>query len=196
MARKSKKKKWARRAELKVRLPEPLRLNLEIAARRAGRSMNAEAVWRLSESVLGNRDPYAIAAEAILNGLDQRIVTIIEDMILRANAEKEVRALYRKGAEEDLASSELSDLAVPGDESSDLSPRDMAVRLSAALGRAPTGEELSRAMVLAGGRRLSDDPALWGEALKAGQGAQARSVPNEEPELPMPQRDQAKGGKS
>src|SRR5262249_20651265 len=30
-------------------------------------------------------DPHAIAAEAILNGLDQRIVTIIEDMILRAN---------------------------------------------------------------------------------------------------------------
>jgi len=47
--------------------------------------MNAEAVWRLSESVLGNKDPHAIAAEAILNGLDQRIVTIIEDMILRAN---------------------------------------------------------------------------------------------------------------
>jgi hypothetical protein len=99
MARKSKRKKWARRAELKLRLPEPLRLNLELAARRAGRSMNAEAVWRLSESVLGNRDPHAIAAEAILNGLDQEIVEQIEDMILRANAEKEVRALYRKDAE-------------------------------------------------------------------------------------------------
>ena len=109
MGRKSKKKKWAQRAELKVRLPEPLRLNLELEARRAGRSMNAEAVWRLSESVLGNRDAYSIAAEAILNGLDERIVTIIEDMILRANAEKEVRALYRKGAEEDLPSGELSD---------------------------------------------------------------------------------------
>ena len=66
--------------------------------------MNAEAVQRLSESVLGNSDPYAIAAEAILNGLHDRIVTIIEDMILRANADKEVRALYRKDAEQDLAS--------------------------------------------------------------------------------------------
>jgi hypothetical protein len=101
MARKSKKKKWARRAELKLRLPEPLRLNLERAARRADRSMNAEAVWRLSESVLGKRDPYAIAAEAILNGLDERIVTIIEDMILRANfSDKELdrawQAKWRK----------------------------------------------------------------------------------------------------
>jgi hypothetical protein len=47
--------------------------------------MNAEAVWRLTESVSGDKDPYAIAAEAILNGLDEQIVTKIEDMILRAN---------------------------------------------------------------------------------------------------------------
>jgi hypothetical protein len=148
MARKSKKKKWARRAELKVRLPEPLRLNLEIAARRAGRSMNAEAVWRLSESVLGNGDPYAIAAEAILNGLDQRIVTIIEDMILRANAEKEVRALYRKNAEEDLAPSDPSDLTPREAGKADIDPDvgkviNLMGALRQMLGRAPTGEELA-----------------------------------------------------
>src|SRR5262249_1606484 len=85
MARKRKAPRWSRRAQLKIRRPESVRLNLEREARRADRSMNAEAVWRLSESVLGNKDPHAIAAEAILNGLDQRIVTIIEDMILRAN---------------------------------------------------------------------------------------------------------------
>jgi plasmid stability protein len=76
----------SRKAQLKIRLPERIRLNLEIEARRAGRSLNAEVVWRLSESIAGNKDPYSLAAEAILNGLDERVVTIIEDMILRANA--------------------------------------------------------------------------------------------------------------
>ena len=85
MARKRKASRWSRRAQLKIRLPEPVRLNLERAARRADRSMNAEMVWRLTESVSGDKDPYAIAAEAILNGLDEQIVTQIEDMILRAN---------------------------------------------------------------------------------------------------------------
>jgi plasmid stability protein len=79
----------ARKAQLKIRLPERIRLNLEIEARRSGRSLNAEVVWRLSESIAGNKDPYAIAAEAIMNGLDQRVVTIIEDMVLRANPSKE-----------------------------------------------------------------------------------------------------------
>jgi len=85
MARKRKASRWSRRAQLKIRLPEPVRLNLERAARRADRSMNAEMVWRLTESVSGDKDPHAIAAEAILNGLDEEIVTRIEDMILRAN---------------------------------------------------------------------------------------------------------------
>jgi hypothetical protein len=99
--------------------------------------MNAEAVSRLSESVLGNRDPYAIAAEAILNGLDQRIVTIIEDMILRANADKEVRALYRKDAEEDA-------LAPKADTDPDGgNVIDLMDALRGMLGRSPTGEELS-----------------------------------------------------
>ena len=110
--------------------------------------MNAEAVWRLSESVLGNGDPYAIAAEAILNGLDQRIVTIIEDMILRANAEKEVRALYRKNAEEDLAPSDPSDLTPREAGKADIDPDvgkviNLMGALRQMLGRAPTGEELA-----------------------------------------------------
>jgi len=89
MARKRKESRWSRRAQLKIRLPESVRLNLEREARRADRSMNAEVVWRLSESVSGDKDPYAIAAEAIMNGLDERIVKIIEDMCLRANFSEE-----------------------------------------------------------------------------------------------------------
>jgi hypothetical protein len=85
MASKRKAPRWSRRAQLKIRLPESVRRNLELAARRADRSMNAEAVWRLSESVSGKKDPYTIAAEAILNGLDEQIVKRIDDMVLRAH---------------------------------------------------------------------------------------------------------------
>src|SRR5438046_1935568 len=97
MARKQKASRWSRRAQLKIRLPESVRLNLERAARRADRSMNAEAVWRLTESVSGDKDPYAIAAEAILNGLDEQIVTKIEDMILRANfSDEQLERMWRE----------------------------------------------------------------------------------------------------
>jgi hypothetical protein len=45
----------------------------------------------------------AIAAERLLNSLDQRMVTFIEDIILRANAEKllpEFRKLYEEDLDE------------------------------------------------------------------------------------------------
>jgi len=59
--------------------------------------MNAEAVWRLTESVTGDKDPHALAAEAILNGLDERIVKIIEDMILRANfSDEQLARLWKE----------------------------------------------------------------------------------------------------
>jgi hypothetical protein len=88
MARK-RKAGWGRlRVQLKVRLPEQLRLSLEIAARQSGRSLNAEVVARLGESIMGRQDPDALAAAAILNGLDPRIVRIIEDRILKAAAER------------------------------------------------------------------------------------------------------------
>jgi hypothetical protein len=93
-----------RQAQLKVRLPESLRFELERAADKADHSMNAEIVRRLHESIYGGQDPAGMAAEAILNGLDQEIVTRIEDAILRANAEEEVRELYRKEAKKDLTS--------------------------------------------------------------------------------------------
>jgi hypothetical protein len=88
----ARKRKWTRpvRAQLKVRLPEQLRLSLEIAARGAGRSLNAEVVARLGESIMGRQDPDALAAAAIMNGLDPRILKIIEDRILEAARERDV----------------------------------------------------------------------------------------------------------
>ena len=74
-----------RQAQLKIRLPETLRFELEKAADKAERSMNAEIVRRLSESIYSGQDPAGMAAEAILNGLDKEIVAKIEDMILSAN---------------------------------------------------------------------------------------------------------------
>jgi len=86
----ARKRKWTRpqRAQLKVRLPEQLRLSLEIAARKSGRSLNAEVVARLGESIIGHQDPDALAAAAILNGLDPRILENIKERILEEEAEK------------------------------------------------------------------------------------------------------------
>jgi len=71
-------------------------------------------------------------------------------------------------------------------------PREMAERLTAALGRTATGKEISVAMKLAESRRLPPNPDHWEAALKAvttmlGRLAQLRSEPEREPELPMPQ---------
>jgi hypothetical protein len=74
-----------RQAQLKIRLPESLRFELERAAEKAEHSMNAEIVKRLNESIYGGQDPAGMAAEAILNGLDKDIVAKIEDMVLSAN---------------------------------------------------------------------------------------------------------------
>ena len=78
-------------AQLKIRLPEWLRLRMEKAAADAGRSMNAEIVRRLTESVQGDsrrNDRAFIAAEAILSGVDKEIAKKMEEMILDAAAER------------------------------------------------------------------------------------------------------------
>ena len=78
-------------AQLKIRLPEWLRLRMEKAAADAGRSMNAEIVRRLTESVQGDsrrNDRAFIAAEAILSGVDKEIAKQMEEMILDAAAER------------------------------------------------------------------------------------------------------------
>jgi hypothetical protein len=77
-----------RQAQLKIRLPEWLRRGIEKAAADADRSMNAEIVRRLSESIRGQGDWAGMAAEAILNGVDQEILTRMEEMILDAAAER------------------------------------------------------------------------------------------------------------
>jgi hypothetical protein len=66
------------------------------------------------------------------------------------------------------------------------SPGEMARRLSAALGRAATGEEISAAMSLAESRRMPPNPAHWEAALKSittmlGHLAQSQSEPDQEP---------------
>jgi plasmid stability protein len=202
MARARKAVGWAtgrsRQAQLKIRLPEPLRLSLEIAARQSGRSLNAEAVARLSESVLGNKDPDALAAAAILNGLDQRIVTIIEDMILRANAEKEVREIYRSaaGTEDEFMAARRrarpgDPKLVPGnlksrqpvpDEKPGLSVSSAlaAGELVEALGRPLTDNELDAAME----QPDSKLGRLLRERLAARLSGRLRHA-NQEPELPI-----------
>jgi hypothetical protein len=57
--------------------------------------MNSEIVQRLSKSLHETEPTAAVVAEALLNGLDQEIVDQIEDMILRANAEREVAGLQQ-----------------------------------------------------------------------------------------------------
>jgi len=68
-----KRKRRQGRAQLKVRLPEDLRREIEHAAARANHSMNTEIVRRLmlfSQS----SDPTKHAARALLQGLDDQIV--------------------------------------------------------------------------------------------------------------------------
>jgi hypothetical protein len=60
--------------QLKVRLPEALRRDMEYAAARNNRSMNAEIVARLGRSLREDEDKIEGAAEALLAGLDPAIV--------------------------------------------------------------------------------------------------------------------------
>jgi Arc-like DNA binding domain len=69
-----------RLAQVKVRLPELLRRELEREAARNEHSMNAEIVKRLHESfrVL---DQTMLIANAVLTGLDDAVVEKIEDIL-------------------------------------------------------------------------------------------------------------------
>jgi Arc-like DNA binding domain len=60
-------------AQLKVRLPEPLRRDLERAAAEAGHSMNTEIVRRLSES-FKNYGKAKLIADSLLKDLDQDVL--------------------------------------------------------------------------------------------------------------------------
>ena len=73
-------------AQLKVRLPEPLRRDLERAAARAGHSMNAEIVKRLTQSFV-ELDRTKIIASALVTHLDDDIVNEMVNIFRRREVE-------------------------------------------------------------------------------------------------------------
>jgi hypothetical protein len=79
----------ARLAQLKVRLPESVRKELEHAAAHNGRSMNAEIVQRLAQP-FRELDPTNLIADAVLNGLSAAVVASI---IKKATAAEGVSTL-------------------------------------------------------------------------------------------------------
>ena len=84
MARKKKRPTQVRRsatdlAQLKVRLPEPLRRQLMDAAQRANHSMNIEIVNRLNQSFLV-LDRAKIIANALVRDLDGEILEEIREI--------------------------------------------------------------------------------------------------------------------
>jgi hypothetical protein len=81
MARKTKARRLRKGvAQIKVRLPEPLRRDLEQAARTHGQSMNVEMVQRLNAS-FQNMDAHKLIAAAVLNGLDDFVVEEIVNTV-------------------------------------------------------------------------------------------------------------------
>jgi hypothetical protein len=69
-------------AQLKVRLPEPLRRQLMYAAQRASHSMNVEIVNRLNQSFL-ELDRAKIIANALVRDLDDEILNEIDSIFQR-----------------------------------------------------------------------------------------------------------------
>jgi len=86
MARKDSK---PRLTQVKVRLPEALRQHLEREAAGGGRSMNAEIIKRLGES-LRVPDPTTLIAEAVYKGLDDFVLEKVVDMYMRDRAAESV----------------------------------------------------------------------------------------------------------
>jgi Arc-like DNA binding domain len=92
MARKDSK---PRLAQVKIRLPELLRRHLEREAARGGRSMNAEIIKRLGES-LRVPDQTALVAEAVYKGLDDFVLEKVVEMYLRSRAEDDLADAMRE----------------------------------------------------------------------------------------------------
>lgn len=72
--------------QLKVRLPEPLRHQLEHAAAYSGRSMNIEIVKRLTES-FHKFDQTKLIAQALFRDLDDDIINEIVNISRRIDAD-------------------------------------------------------------------------------------------------------------
>jgi hypothetical protein len=60
--------------QLKLRLPESLRRQIEDGARRSGRSMNSEIIHRLTTSFRSELDKVNLIAKTLLEGLDGEVV--------------------------------------------------------------------------------------------------------------------------
>jgi hypothetical protein len=89
MARKTKARRPRKGvAQIKVRLPEPLRRALEQAAKTNGQSMNVEMVQRLNAS-FQKIDAHKLIAAALLDGgLDDAVVDEMVDTVVRIRREE------------------------------------------------------------------------------------------------------------
>jgi hypothetical protein len=83
-----KRKRRQGRAQLKVRLPEALRREIETAAAKRGHSMNTEIVERLLVFD-ATRDPNQLIAQALLDSLGDGIINhILAEVRLRQLAKE------------------------------------------------------------------------------------------------------------
>jgi Arc-like DNA binding domain len=79
---------------LKVRLREPLRKKLELAAKKKGVSLNAELVTRLEESFLG--ESLTERMDQILAGFDKRIAELDDLIALASSREDDLTTAIRR----------------------------------------------------------------------------------------------------
>ncbi|MGI8852330.1 MAG: Arc family DNA-binding protein [Methyloceanibacter sp.] len=83
---------------LKVRLREPLRKKLEVAAKKKGVSLNAELVARLEESFLG--EGLLDRMEKILAAFDNRIARLDDLVALASWREDDLTTAIRRSERE------------------------------------------------------------------------------------------------
>jgi hypothetical protein len=102
--------------QLKVRLPEWLRRDLERAARDADRSMNSEILWRLRKSFIadeGKRDEAKMTnkliAQTLVEKLDDDIVNEMVDIVRRIEADDAEADAWQEQERSDRAAEAAAD---------------------------------------------------------------------------------------
>jgi hypothetical protein len=83
-------------AQLKVRLPEVLRRELESAAAKTGWSMNSEILERLGKSFRATDPTQKIIATALLNNLDDDVVHEMVRIYMQDRGEEELGEAFRE----------------------------------------------------------------------------------------------------
>jgi hypothetical protein len=83
---------------LKVRLREPLRKKLEMAAKKKGVSLNAELVARLEESFLS--EGFLDRMERTLEAFDKRIAQLDDLVYLAGSRQEDLEDAIRKAERE------------------------------------------------------------------------------------------------